>query len=1718
MTNIETKFNTHLNADVVYEVKKDGFFDKRDIVTISEENQIVDATEMIPYESGFTCIEGTSSGIAPKTIKLSDYILPSQHYVNPEVKEALLYPIRNDVKQKEEEIKNFTSDPNIKIVDKVAYNFTGTEKITFGEKANGEKNYVIVGNARPTVEGIFSGLLNYNNYVAFPFENNTFNTFEITTSFSFSALSTYNAILDLNHMSLFLGVHQNKLQFYVGSSGNSWNIASQVYGTTTIQTNTRYWVKCGKSESTYYVKLSTDGKNFDSEIVVNSTARLASFDKLSIAYYTNDTNWIFNGTYYFSDLTFAAEGEDPKYLYPVKKAPYTKFGDIQVVNNIASNFSSTAYIRVNDLNLDTTKPWQFSTEVTITSMTNEMGIIGSANNPDIPCGFALGMSTSGQLILWLSDNVETYTLSVSTDPADANIEISGDYEEIPAIRTSQDINATTSSKTIPLNTPYNINVRYTGSSYIVEAKARDEETFVNFITINSSTPISNTIDFDLGIAITQFLEGTMNLKNTAFYNEDEIIWRGSIEPYYASNINMVGTVNIVDKIASNFSNTNYLIIPAPTEPVISYEIITKFKASTFDNGRVFGNSTTNIHTPQLEVPFESNNENLQYFHPNKDYSWSNITSSAAIEKDTWYWIKAVYAADTVVVYQRTENEDWYIIGSMQVDGCGWDQEIRVGLDQESYVFNGEIDLLETSIKINDKDFYSFYTPSDINYADLTGKFVVFNPAHSTSSMIATSTTHALCYNYYSTQQLAAYNRTNGTRYVGKTFIKPGKKYWYKGVWENQKYTLYSMEDNGDFTLETLPDVEASGVHSWENPRFTTSATLTLDDITYTIKASHSSEASPHYKYQAFNYDLTTSDGGWWTAHGDASTTPCWISLHSTTPVCPTEIMLMNEINTPASPKNVEIRGIYSDGTYKVLKNIVVESNTEGLLTTIPIDNTIFFNEIQIYCSSGYETHGVSLQQVFIKGKIDSKYWTKELEFDCEECPIDIYKIGLGNNVTNEAQPLQGFIYLADTKLTYNDKSVTPYQKTDKLYIEDKYTIKKYQEKEHLQTLTNLNYKADVYWYQYLPNVFENTTQKAEMGFSFKPKTAANFTMNSGILQLYDPPLNNNYSNSGTVSVDATTKIATFTSGSFIHPSGLYFNVSDRMAWELKLKIKHTTPNILQEFYRSSESGSYRGLILAVSEENKFKVWANNDESVASWNLANGISGEFEIPMDTWIWIRMYFDGTKYALTYSLDDITYTDDITLYSYKRLSYYEQACRIGSGQNSYFRGEIDLKGVKTPVSAHSYWYPIQKSQINSNSNAFRVWTAGGNINIQLKLNSTNIIDTTRAMFDDEKTYIKLCYDKASTTPWSVYMGYSFDEMTKIGSSSNTHAFTTAFEKLRAQFGHDYITGYTGMNGEIDITDFYLKENDTTIKLKTKATDIADINFIHGTGWAYVKDNYNTIQLTSGCILNNQNILSNFSTNNYARLPEVLNFGACDYEIVFKYKFSDFANEYNCLFGVFEDVDYRMPKIQYYRPDNSVKFYIENTTGTEWQSGTGTNIPGFEIIKNTWLYIMVKREGSVYYIKTSEDKTNWVTKYIYQYKSIPYSNTSYHMALGICCVSTTSHEWFSGEIDLNESYIKIGNNIAWKYIFNDEEITETTMPGLLTENPSDESIITLNAYSCIDNNNKIYTILSKTEPDSSLYKEVILIKENIEIQKDELIYIYDKEKEQFEIEEQTL
>ena len=114
---------------------------------------------------------------------------------------------------------------------------------------------------------------------------------------------------------------------------------------------------------------------------------------------------------------------------------------------ITSDISKSIELEVETFTL-TINPTPADATITLTAE----GYTQSGNSITVPSGTSIQWSVtadgytaqsgtqivSSDLTLPItleSSTVETYTLSVSTDPADANIEISGDYEEIPAERT-----------------------------------------------------------------------------------------------------------------------------------------------------------------------------------------------------------------------------------------------------------------------------------------------------------------------------------------------------------------------------------------------------------------------------------------------------------------------------------------------------------------------------------------------------------------------------------------------------------------------------------------------------------------------------------------------------------------------------------------------------------------------------------------------------------------------------------------------------------------------------------------------------------------------------------------------------------------------------------------------------------------------------------------------------------------------------------------------------------------------------------------------------------------------------------------------------------------------------------------------------------------------------------------------------------------------------------
>ena len=80
-------------------------------------------------------------------------------------------------------------------------------------------------------------------------------------------INTYKA----GSYSHLLGMVSSKISCWISSNGSSWNIASNLQGTTTLVAGTIYWIRWGWTGTEYYIDLSTDGKTWNREVTRESS-------------------------------------------------------------------------------------------------------------------------------------------------------------------------------------------------------------------------------------------------------------------------------------------------------------------------------------------------------------------------------------------------------------------------------------------------------------------------------------------------------------------------------------------------------------------------------------------------------------------------------------------------------------------------------------------------------------------------------------------------------------------------------------------------------------------------------------------------------------------------------------------------------------------------------------------------------------------------------------------------------------------------------------------------------------------------------------------------------------------------------------------------------------------------------------------------------------------------------------------------------------------------------------------------------------------------------------------------------------------------------------------------------------------------------------------------------------------------------------------------------
>lgn len=181
-------------------------------------------------------------------------------------------------------------------------------------------------------------------------------------------------------------------------------------------------------------------------------------------------------------------------------------------------------------------------------------------------------------------------------------------------------------------------------------------------------------------------------------------------------------------------------------------------------------------------------------------------------------------------------------------------------------------------------------------------------------------------------------------------------------------------------------------------------------------------------------------------------------------------------------------------------------------------------------------------------------------------------------------------------------------------------------------------------------------------------------------------------------------------------------------------------------------------------------------------------------------------------------------------------------------------------------------------------------------------------------------------------------------------------------------------------------------------------------------------------GGLTNTNNVLSNFTVNNYAQLPQELDLSTANYwEMVFKIKldnsFSSSSPD-SCIIGT-NVVRKYSPRLVVW---NNLQVALQFSNSTSSWNICNINSGSTYLAKNTWYWIKATYAAARYYLYISTDGVN--------YAQVGAQNSSTLLTsvplvnIGYCDESDTGEMPFSGEIDLTESYIKVNNNIRWQGI----------------------------------------------------------------------------------------
>lgn len=242
-----------------------------------------------------------------------------------------------------------------------------------------------------------------------------------------------------------------------------------------------------------------------------------------------------------------------------------------------------------------------------------------------------------------------------------------------------------------------VRLKFTGTQYIFDYST-DKITWINSVTVNSSTKITNTINsLILGYWYTNYYaSGSIDLPNSYIklgstkYNLQAVV-----------GYTIVGSPTIVDGVVSGFSSSDYLTLPSYSGTIQSLEFVVKVNTipTTITNNALILQLTgvpINIYV----------RTNLQITMSYKDETDTTRYLNSGVQIEAIYY-KFVLNSTGAYIYSSSNGISWELLNSYSYTTTILINGGKIGYATSTYnVYDGSLDIGKSFSKINNKLWFN----------------------------------------------------------------------------------------------------------------------------------------------------------------------------------------------------------------------------------------------------------------------------------------------------------------------------------------------------------------------------------------------------------------------------------------------------------------------------------------------------------------------------------------------------------------------------------------------------------------------------------------------------------------------------------------------------------------------------------------------------------------------------------------------------------------------------------------------------------------------------------------------------------------------------------------------------------------------------------------------------------------------------------------------------